>query len=107
MAERTGFKIVHTILPSKRLYPLFRYVPFYSSSIKDLWVIFFLRTRMVNKGKKFGSTGHILSGHRQYTFFFKTLFSNYQGGGGTKIRLNDYPRPITPSQKILTNVISL
>ena len=65
----------------------------------------FKRTRMVNKGKKFGSTGHILSGQRQYTFFyFLTIFSHYMGGGGTEIRSNDSLGPISPLKKILTNL---
>ena len=68
----------------------------------------FKRTRMVNKGKKFGSTGHILSGQRQNIFYyFLTIFSHYMGGGCTNSGLNDYPRSITPSQKIMPKVMSL
>jgi len=63
---------------------------------------------MVNKGKNFGSTGHILSGQRQYKiFYFLTIFSHYMGGGGTMIKLIDHPRPFAPSQKILLKVISI
>jgi hypothetical protein len=60
----------------------------------------FKRTRMVNKGKKFGSTGHFFSRQRQYTFFiFDHILPNAWGGGSKKNRSNGYPRPIAPLSK--------
>jgi hypothetical protein len=54
---------------------------------------------MVNKGKKFGSTGHILSGQRQYTFFIFNHIYSLHGGAGYENQIERVPKTVCTLSK--------